>query len=483
MYGALPVAGVVASTPTERAARARVPAHVRAIIARAMAARPADRFQTAQAMRDVLLDERTPRLGMISFSPNGRWLAACGGSRDRDGAWRVALLAADGTTQTLLDSADAVRTSCGVIWSARGDSPHVWPTTPGTGMTSYAIDDASGKVIGAPTPFRLPPSAGGERTSFSLSADEKRLTYVEHSVQRYAAVAELGAGIDVPSRIADVGSRDPSQPTISPTGDRFAYVVTDDSGCAIYARDMTGGEPRRLARDYREGLSGVRWSEDATRIATLTRRDSRHVILILDAIGTEVMAVRTRHTVYDTSFSRPGFDFAARGTAIMYNTLNPAKRRPEVWLIDLASGRERLLLAAENGFSSRRLSLPVWSPDGTSILYDSLGVLIIEDAATGTRRAAPPSGGAVTPCRMPQQPPCEKGTIVPLRWRADGTYFSQRINRDGSTTIWRSTMSRSPTLYAHLPKECKLVSIDRDAHGAVCEVSRDESDVFLVTRP
>jgi hypothetical protein len=84
---------------------------------------------------------------------------------------------------------------------------------------------------------------------------------------------------------------------------------------------------------------------------------------------------------------------------------------------------------------------------------------------------------------MPQPLPCEKGTIVPIRWRADGTLFSERLNRDRSTTIWRSDMTHSPTLYAHLPRECKLVSLDRDAHGAVCQVHRDESDLFVVTRP
>lgn len=237
----------------------------------------------------------------------------------------------------------------------------------------------------------------------------------------------------------------------------------------------------------------MRWSDDATRIATLTRRDSQNVILILDAAGTELMSVRPRHTVYDTSLSRhtvydtsgfrPSFDWTARGTGIMYNALNRSKRRPEVWFIDLASGQEHLLLAAEAGSSSRALSLPVWSPDGKSILYDSLGILIIRDAATGTKRAAPPSGGAVTPCRWPQKLPCERGTIVPLRWRVDATFFSERINRDRSTTIWRSSVSQSPRLYAHLGKECKLVSMDREAHRAVCQVYRDESDVFVVTRP
>jgi hypothetical protein len=427
---------------------------------------------------DVRVDMRW---GMLSFSPNGRWLAACGGSRD-DGSWRVALLATNGTTQRLLDSADVARTSCGVIWSARGDSLHVWPSVTGTGMTTYAIDDASGKAHGPPTPFRLRQTAR-ERTAFSLSADEKRLAFVEHAQQRYVAVAELGKDLEVPSHVAELGGRDPSRPEISPAGDRFAYVIGGDSGSAIYTRDVAGGEPHRLTRDYREGLSGVRWSDDATRIATLTRRESRNVILVVDAAtGAELMTVRTRRAVYDT-LGRPGYDWAAHSTGIMYNTLDPATRRPEVWLADFASGQERRLLAPEDGSSSRQLSLPVWSPDGKSILYDSLGILIIKDAVTGTRRAAPPSGGAVTPCRMPQKPPCEKGTIAPLRWRADGTFFSERINRDRSTTIWRSSLSQSPTLYAHLGKECTLVSMDRNAREAVCQVYRDESDVFVVTRP
>jgi tRNA A-37 threonylcarbamoyl transferase component Bud32/WD40 repeat protein len=428
---------------------------------------------------DVRVDMRW---GMLDFSPNGRWLAACGGSRD-DGSWRVALLATNGTTQRLLDSADVARTSCGVIWSARGDSLHVWPTTLGTGMATYAIDDASGRALGLPTPFRLRPTAG-VRTAFSLSADEKRLVYVEHTLHRYVAVAALGTDIEVPSHVAELGGGDPSRPEISPSGDRFAYVIAGDSGSAIYTRDVGGGEPHRLTRDYREGLSGVRWSDDATRIATLTRRNAENVILVVDAAtGSELMTIRTRRAVYDTTLGRPGYGWAARGIGIVYNTLDPVRRRPEVWLVDFSSGQERRLLAAADGFSSRQLSLPVWSPDGRSILYDSLGRLIVRDVATGARRAAPPSGGAVTPCRMPQKPPCEKGTIVPLRWRADGTFFSERINRDRSTTIWRSSLRQSPTLYAHLGKECKLVSMDRDAHSAVCQVSRDESDVYVVTRP
>jgi Tol biopolymer transport system component len=265
-------------------------------------------------------------------------------------------------------------------------------------------------------------------------------------------------------READVAARDPRRPEISSGGDRFAYVITSDSGSAIYTQDLRGGEPRRLSREYREGLSGVRWSDDAMRIATLTRRDSQTVILILDAAGTEVMTVRPKHAVYDTSLFRPSYDWAARNTGIMYNTVNLAKRRPEVWLIDLASGQERRLLATEDGSSSTYLSLPVWSPDGKSILYDSYGNLIVKDVATGTKRAV-------------------MGKGVPLRWRADGTFFSERLNRDGTTSIWRSSVSQSPTLYAHLGSECKLISMDRAARRAVCHIDRDESDVFVVTRP
>jgi hypothetical protein len=213
------------------------------------------------------------------------------------------------------------------------------------------------------------------------------------------------------------------------------------------------------------------------------------------------MTVRPRHAVYDTSLFRPSFDWAVRGTGIMYRAVNLAQRRQEVWLIDLARGQERLLLAAEDESdreleefvkslpvarnptqhslnrrqigdfvealrrrSSNSVSLPVWSPDGKSILYESRRTLTVQDAATGTTRAVT-GGGA------------------PLLWRADGTFFSERINSDGTTSIWRSSVSQPPTLYARLGKECKLVSMDRDAHKAVCQVYRDEADVFVITRP
>jgi len=428
---------------------------------------------------DVRIDMRW---AMIGFSPNGQWLAACGGSRDND-AWRVALIATDGRTQRLLDSANVARATCGVIWNTRGDSLYVWPDMSGTGMTSYAIDEASGTALGPPVPFRLRSPASGQRTAFSLSADGKRLAYVERKLQRYVGAAELGAGIDVPTRDAGNGIRDPSWPEISPSGDRFAYIGRGDSGSAIYTRDFRGGEPRRVSRDYREVLSGVRWTDDATRIATLARKDSQSVFIIFDANGGELMTVRPRRVVYDTSLFQRSFDWAARGTGIMYNTLNPAKQRPEVWLIDLASGQERLLLSAEDGSSSQQLSLPTWSPDGRSILYDSLGVLIVKDVPSGAKHATAPGRGAVDYCGRPPTVPCERNTIVPRRWRADGAFFSERLNRDGSTTIWRSSMSQTPTLYAHVGKECRLISLDRDARTLVCQVSRAESDAFVVTRP
>jgi hypothetical protein len=219
------------------------------------------------------------------------------------------------------------------------------------------------------------------------------------------------------------------------------------------------------------------------RVATLTRRDSQGVILILDTAGTELMTVRPRHAVYDTSLFRPSYDWAAHGTGIMYNAVNFAKRRPEVWLTDLASGQERQLLAADDGSSSTGLTLPVWSPDGKSILYDSDGVLSIKDAATGKKHAAPASGGAVPPCRVSQMSPCNMGTGVPLRWATDGTFYSEYVNPDGTTIIWRSSVSQPPALYARLGKECKLISLDREARKGVCQVYRDESDVFVVTRP
>ena len=223
-------------------------------------------------------------------------------------------------------------------------------------MVSYAIDDAGGRALGPPASFRLRPTVVGDRqrTAFTLSANGKRLAYVEHTTRRYVAVAELGAGIEVPSREADLGARDPSRPEISPAGDRFAYVIAGDSGSAIYTRDFRGSEPHRLSRDYREGLSGLRWSDDATRIATLTRRDSQSVILILDAAGTELMTVHPKHAVYETSLFRPSYDWAGRSTGIMYSTVNLAKGSPEVWLIDLASGQERRLVADEDG-SDREL--------------------------------------------------------------------------------------------------------------------------------
>jgi hypothetical protein len=422
--------------------------------------------------------------GSIGFSPNRRWLAACGEPQKPGGGWRVALIATNGTTQTLIDSGGAARGPCGVLWSAHGDSLHVWPNASGTGMMSYRIDDASGKALGPPAPLRLP-QPEEQRTAFTLSADGKRLAYVQHRPRRYVAIAELGAGIDVPSRDAELGARDPSQPEISPAGDRFAYIVAEDSGSAIYTRDLRGGEPRRVSRDYREGLFGVRWSDDAKRLATLTRRDSQPVILILDEAGTELMTLRLRHPVYapnDTVVST-SYDWAARSTGIMYRSVNLATEENGVWLTDLATGQERRLLGGpEDGWSLKFLPLPVWSPDGKSILYDSTGVLTIKDAATGRKQRAPASGGRASPCRLAPGMQC-MGT-VPRLWRADGWFFSEGVDPDRTTlTIWRSSMSQPPRLYARLGKDCKLISMDRDAHSAVCQVYRDESDVFVVTRP
>ena len=55
LYGARPFAAADAVAPVERASEPRVPARVRSIVARAMASRPIERFQSAQDMHEALL--------------------------------------------------------------------------------------------------------------------------------------------------------------------------------------------------------------------------------------------------------------------------------------------------------------------------------------------------------------------------------------------------------------------------------------------
>ena len=55
LYGARPFAGANAVAPVERASQPRVPARVRSVVARAMASRPIERFQSAQDMHEALL--------------------------------------------------------------------------------------------------------------------------------------------------------------------------------------------------------------------------------------------------------------------------------------------------------------------------------------------------------------------------------------------------------------------------------------------
>src|SRR5579875_2242924 len=184
----------------------------------------------------------------------------------------------------------------------------------------------------------------------------------------------------------------------SPDGKSIAFTSDRDKKSGIYVLGVDQPGEAREVTSHRQGVSDLTWSPDGKHLAYITNYDPEYP-------NEEEAKPDDAPRVHATS--RIDYKYDGRGYL--------GDMRPQVWVVDVASGQKRRVTDDPIDHWA-----PSWSPDGKSIAFlDTRHAFMrtqmgIVDVATGATKY-------VTP---------EMGTVGLFKWSKDG----QRIVYSGDTT-------------------------------------------------
>ncbi|HKG23921.1 MAG TPA: hypothetical protein VKC34_18605, partial [Blastocatellia bacterium] len=283
-----------------------------------------------------------------NWSPHGQriayWGVHRGGQRD---IWTVS---ADGGEPAPLTNDRAV--DWNPVWSRDGKYIYFLSDRGGSmNLWRVPIDESSGSVTGQPEPATLP-SANSQHLSFSSNG--RTLVYVEMNRREnlwQAALDPVSGGVTGQPAQITRGARRYSHPGLSPDEKSIAFVSMAEAQEDIFVISRDGSQLRQLTNDSAQDRL-PRWSPDGSRIAFLSDRSGKY----------------------------------------------------EIWEVSGDGGGLEQL----TDVSDADVFGPVWSPDGTRLLYkvrDS-NLFVIE-----------PGKPRATPQPLPGQP---LPGFIPWSWSADG---------------------------------------------------------------
>ena len=178
-------------------------------------------------------------------------------------------------------------------------------------------------------------------SDLTWSPDGGRLAFVvtevdtaENSTNQDIWLADLGPGETM--RLTRNAKPDIS-PTFSPGGDTIAFVSTrgtgDDARPAIYMMSLRGGDPWPFGT-YAEGIGEVKWSPDGRYLAY---------------VMTDTLPARIKE------WRKKKWDHVVEDERLQY---------PRLWVVEVASGKQRRLTSGESYLWHVR-----WSPDSRSLAF------------------------------------------------------------------------------------------------------------------
>ena len=284
------------------------------------------------------------------WSPHGQriayWSSSSTGQRD------VFTVAAAGGGAVAATTDDAI--DWAPAWSPDGRHLAFSSDRGGTmNLWRVAIDEASGKALGAPEPLTVPSGWAGHA---SLSADGRTLAYSDREVRTTLMRAELdpvrGRASGSPTVVLR-GSLELKDQVASPDGEWIAFTTAGREDLFVVRADGTGF--RQLTDDaFRD--RGPAWSPDGHRLAFYSNREGEYQAFTVRPDGSELKRVSAvRGGVWFVAWSPDGSEMACCS-------------QQAAWRIDLrapvgeAAARRLPPIDETHSFCPRS-----WSPDGQSL--------------------------------------------------------------------------------------------------------------------
>lgn len=217
-----------------------------------------------------------------SWSPHGQriayWGVHQGGQRD---LWTIA---ASGGTATPVTNDAAF--DWNPVWSPNGKYLYFASDRGGSmNLWRIAIEEASGRVLGAPEPVTTPSSNSG---FLSFAADGQQLVYVQsisrNNLQKLGFDPQTEKLTGPPVWVTQ-GSKPATHPDISPDGQWLVYGSLGDQQEDLHLIKMDGTGGRQLTNDRAKDRA-PQWSRDGRRILFLSDRSGRYEAWIINVDGT-----------------------------------------------------------------------------------------------------------------------------------------------------------------------------------------------------
>jgi Tol biopolymer transport system component len=392
--------------------------------------------------------------GLLSVSPDGRYVAYDVPSGDVGSPRDIFILALDGSREEALrNPANDVNP----VWSADGSHLYFFSDRAGAnGLWAVPVQD--GRPSTAPVPITDDVGAGA--TQMAATARGALYYFVPSPPRTNLYGGELSASgftgaARATDRFADATFGHWNlNPEWSRDGALLAYysVRRDQSNSVLVIRTMATGEERTIplppgvAAAVAPGLDGPKWFPDNRFVMVLARDGSGPGVgfyrMSIDTGNTELLA-RLGENV-------SAFDLSSDGRTIFYGRGNATVAR-----IDIATQRETILKPADG--TSQVLSLAA-SPDTTSLaikyLYGGVAIMPASGGASRELRPASPSMGATGQMRNG------------LTWTPDQRFLVLTL---GPGEIWRmaTTDGRAERLEISLPGEFAAPAVHPDGRRLV----------------
>ena len=220
-------------------------------------------------------------------------------------------------------------------------------------------------------------------------------------------------------------------PVWSPDGTKIAFMSRIGTNLDISVIDADGSGEQRLTYDPAWDMFPA-WSPDGDKIAFQTNRDGNNEIYVMNADGTD----QTNLTHYSKLDGWPSW--SPDGTKILYYSMRSVTLHVEEITPKLTGDNLEVTVMDADGTDVVNLSrntatdqLPVWSPDGTKIAFqsdrDGVGEIFVMNS-DGTNQLNVTNNPAADgwPCWSPD------GTKIAFVSSRDGDMEIYVVNADGS---------------------------------------------------
>jgi Tol biopolymer transport system component len=341
-----------------------------------------------------------------------------------------------------------------IRWSKTGDGIYFLRSH---GDVSELVRMDVSPSIGEPPPSQEVVLSGLIANDFDLLDGNGRILYRRFEFFGNLWLVELNSSGEAEVDRLTSGTAGKWNPSVSPDGERIAFMMRTGSVSNIYVLPLKGGAMKRIT--YRQSATCPVWSPDGSEIAFISEEEGRARVWKVTADGGIPEAYPS------TDVSGAGSCLAwAPGDKILYQRVG----NRHLHQLDAETGEEHPLVS---NMKVGRMFDPVYSPDGTKVAVKWLH--------------RPDVGMWVISLRDDKQERIANGwnPASPIGWSPDGEWvYGYKVNQDSLQISRYSIVDHSAVVVSAVPqcgRNVLQVVMTPDASRFVCVKGELRGDLWI----